>query len=200
MDVNRTAGPPRSACALCGRSPWCAPASGRGRHFRPARLVGTLLALRISAEISIRSNEAFNTTSSRICGSVLALRCAEAAGGGAAAGEAVGRTANSAGRGLPRRRTDHTVPDRVPGRRRSSLPSAKMQSLRTGRASHPQGLAASSPRQHSRRRFRGRRPRIAPAPKSQIPIWTGFRRRLRSSGGFGQAAATRLVNRSAPWL
>ena len=38
-----------------------------------------------------------------------------------------------------------------------------------------------------------------PPPKSQIPTWTGSRRRLRSSGGFGQAAATRLpVNRSAP--
>ena len=37
MDVNRTVGPPRPACAPRGRSPWCVPASDRGRHFRPAR-------------------------------------------------------------------------------------------------------------------------------------------------------------------
>ena len=82
-------------------------------------------------------------------------------------------------------------------RRRSSLPSAKTRSLRAGRASNPQGPAASSPCQRSRRRFCRRRPWTASTPKSQIPTLTGPRRRQPSSGGFGPATpAERPVSRS----
>ena len=75
-------------------------------------------------------------------------------------------------------------------RRRSSLPSAKTRSLRTGRASNPQGPAASSPRQHRRGRFCRHCPRTGSTPKSQIPTRTGSRRRQPSSGGLRPAAPT----------
>ena len=61
----------------------------------------------------------------------------------------------------------------------------------------PQGPAASSPRQRSRRRFCRHRPRTASTPKPQIPARTGSRRRQPSSGGFRPATpAERPVNRS----
>ena len=74
-----------------------------------------------------------------------------------------------------------------PCRRRSYPPSTGMQSLRTGRPSNPLRPAASSPRQHRRRRFCRHCPRTSPKLKSQIPTGTGSRPQQPSSAGFRPA-------------
>ena len=79
------------------------------------------------------------------------------------------------------------LPRSSPCCRRSSLPSTRTQSLRMGRASNPQGAAASSPRQHSRRRFCRHCPRTSSTLKSQIPTWTRSRPQQPSSAGFRPA-------------